>query len=153
MGVADEAVRGIGQSGGEEAPGQQASEHHQRVRRRAVRGEPSQFAEDDGEHHHCQERTNERPGGPDHRLLVTHRDIAPSQDPKKFAVLPQVTPVVPFRAARLNNQFSLTTEDILAQDVALVVCYRVFDHTILHRRHWHVTVRLDRARLQRDRNP
>ena len=105
IGIADEAVRGIGQRGGEETPGQHAGEDHQRIGRRAVRGQLGQFAEDDGEDHHRQERADERPGGPDHRLLVAHRDVAPSQDLKKLAVLPQVTPIVPLGAAGLDDQF------------------------------------------------
>ena len=104
IGVADEAVRGIGQRGGKEAPGQHAGKDHQRVGRRAVRRQLGQLAEDDGEHHHRQERPDQRPGGPDHRLLVAHRDVAPSQDLKQLAVSPQVTPIVALGPARLDDQ-------------------------------------------------
>ena len=59
-----------------------------RIGRRAVGWQLGQLAEDDGEHHHRQKRADERPGGANHRLLVAHGDVAPSQDRKKFAVMP-----------------------------------------------------------------
>ena len=105
IGIADEAVRGIGQCGGKEAPGQHAGKHHQRIGRRAVRRQLGQLAENDGEHHHGQERPDERPGSPDHRLLVAHGDVAPGQDLKKLAVLPQVAPIVALSAAGFDYGF------------------------------------------------
>ena len=91
--------------GGEETPRQHAGEHHQRIGRRAVRGQLGQLAEDDGEDHHRQERPDERPGGADDRLLVAHRDIAPRQDLEKLPISPQIAPVVAFGAAGLDDQF------------------------------------------------
>ena len=87
------------------APRQHAGKDHQRIGRVAVRRQLGQFAEDDREHHHRQERADERPGGANHRLLVAYRDVAPSQDLKQFAVMPQIAPIVPLGAAGFNDQF------------------------------------------------
>ena len=105
IGIADEAVRGIGQRGGKETPGQHAGKDHQRIGRRAVRRQLGQFAEDDREDHHGQKRADERPGGPDHRLLVAHRNVAPGQHLKQLAVLPQVAPIVALGTAGFDDGF------------------------------------------------
>ena len=43
------------------------------------------------------------------------------QDQKELAVLPQLTPIAPFGAAKLADQFALTADKVFARDLVLVV--------------------------------
>ena len=101
--IADQAARRLAEAGREERPRQHAGEHHQRVGRVAIRRQLGDSAEDDGEDNHGQERPDHRPGSADHRLLVAHRQIAPSEHIEQFAITPQIAPIVALLPSRLDD--------------------------------------------------
>ena len=72
------------------------------------------------EDYHGQRWPDERPRRPDHRLLVAHSDVAPSQDSKKFPVTPQVMPIVPFGSSRFDDQHVITTKGNPAEILLLL---------------------------------
>jgi len=49
-----------------------------------------QLVEDDREHDHRQEGLQDRPGHPQHGLLVADEDVAPGEEVEQLAVLPQL---------------------------------------------------------------
>ncbi len=67
--------------------------------RHAVRREVGEPAEDEREDDHREEGLEDRPGHPDGRLLVAHRDVAPDERSQQLAVVPQL-PDVEVRPAR-----------------------------------------------------
>ncbi len=105
VGVADEAIGGLGQGGGEEGPRQHAGKNHQGVRSGTFGGEFGDFAEDDSEDDHGEEGTNDGPEHPDHSLFVADGDIAPSKDGEEFPVMPEVAPIVFLGAAVFEDDF------------------------------------------------
>jgi hypothetical protein len=117
IGIREEAVRCLAHGGSKKAP---TGKDHKRIRRRAIRWQVSQFAEKDGEDYHGQKWPDERPRRPDHRLLVAHSDVAPSQDSKKFPVTPQVMPIVPFGSSRFDDQHVITTKGNPAEILLLL---------------------------------
>ena len=77
---------------------------HQRIGRIAVAGQPGDAPEDDGEHNHRQEWSNDGPQDADDGLLVSDRHVAPGQHVKKFPVAPQVAPIVALGAAGFDDE-------------------------------------------------
>ena len=104
VGVADHADRGLAQHRGEQRPGQQAREHHDRVGCAALRRQLGERAEHHGEDHHGHERPHEGPDDADHGLLVAHRDVAPGQDEEELPVAPEIEPVLVVGPARFEDQ-------------------------------------------------
>src|SRR5262249_31837527 len=90
-----------------ETPREHPSEDHQRVGRRTFRGQFGQLPEEDREHHHGQERSDDGPGRTDHGLFVANGDIAPSENLKEFAVTPQVDPIMAFGTATFYDEHVL----------------------------------------------
>jgi hypothetical protein len=105
VGIADEAVGGLGQGGGEEGPRQHAGKDHQGVRRSAFGGEFRDFPKDDGEDHHGEEGADHGPKNADDGLFVADRDIPPSKDGEELPVVPEVSPVIFFGAAIFEDGF------------------------------------------------
>ncbi len=105
VGVAHQAIGGIGQSGGEEGPRQHAGKDHQGVGGGALAGELGDLAEDDGENHHGQEGPDQRPGDADDGLFVADRNVAPGEDLEELPVVPEVAPVVLLGAAGFEDGF------------------------------------------------
>ena len=104
VGAADHAERGLAQHRGEQRPGQQAREHHDRVGCAALRRQLGQRAEHHREDHHGHERPHEGPDDADHGLLVAHRHVAPGQDEEQLPVAPEIDPVLVIGAARFEDQ-------------------------------------------------
>ncbi len=63
VGIADEAIGGLGQGGGEEGPRQHAGKNHQRIRSGPLGGEFGNLSKDDGEDDHTEEGGVLRPKG------------------------------------------------------------------------------------------
>jgi hypothetical protein len=93
LGIAHHAVRRITQDRRGKHPRQQASEHQHRIGCGPLAGQFGDLAEYDGENDHGQEGPHEGPGQADHRLLVTHRDIAPGENEEQLLVTKQVSPI------------------------------------------------------------
>ena len=79
--VVDQAIGSLAQPGGKESPRQDAGEHHQRVRRVAVRRQFGDAAENDGEYQHGEKGANERPQHADDRLLIADRQDRATRAP------------------------------------------------------------------------
>src|SRR5262249_22946955 len=103
VGVADQAVAGFGERGGEELPGQQSGEHEQRVWDVGGRRQLGDFAEHEREHDHRDERPDQGPGDADDSLFVADEDVAPGEEIEQLAVPPKVAPVLALGAAGLDD--------------------------------------------------
>ena len=88
----DHRAAGNAQRSGEELPGQHGGIGEDRVRH-AIGGHLGKIAKEDGENHHGHERFEDRPQDAEHRLLVTHFQIAPGEEIDQLAVDPQVVKV------------------------------------------------------------
>jgi len=84
--VRHQAVGGLGQDGVEELPRQHAGQHEQRIPHPAVRRQPGDSAEDEGEDDDRAQRPNDRPRHAEKRLLVVDGDIPPGQEEQQFAM-------------------------------------------------------------------
>src|SRR5207244_13318666 len=90
---------------GEDRPRTHAGEDQQGVRRARLARQTRDPAEDDREHHHRQQRPDDRPDDADRGLLVANGDVAPREHVKQLAIPPQIAPVVLVRASRLEDDF------------------------------------------------
>ena len=59
--IVDQTIRGFAESGRKKRPRQYASEHHERIRRIAIRRQFGNAAKDNGENQHGEKGANERP--------------------------------------------------------------------------------------------
>ena len=81
----------------------------------AVRGNAGKAAEKQTKDHHHEQWLNDRPGGPEHRLLVADFDIPPGEKVKQFAVFPE------FSEAKRNNGSSFRLNEESRQPLLLQV--------------------------------
>jgi len=96
---------GLAQGVAEHLSGEKSQKDQGRIGGGTVGRELGQFAENDGEYDHRQERTDQAPCDADCRLLVAYQDIAPGEKEEEFAIPPQVPPILLPRSTGPNDYF------------------------------------------------
>ncbi len=102
-----QAVRCFRERGRKKRPGQHPREYHQRIGRRAFCWKFRDAPEDDSEHRHRENGSDDGPQSTDDSLLVADGHVAPREHLKQLAIAPKITPIILLRAAGLENNFHL----------------------------------------------
>src|SRR6266851_5469869 len=96
--VADQAVPRLPERAGKIRPGNQRRVKEKGIRNAAA-GNVGHPSEEKRENEHCKERLDDRPGRAKGGLLITHLDVAPSEEVKQLAEMPKFGRPFPFGRA------------------------------------------------------